>query len=84
MGDLIQFPGADNPFRARLEKAGSHERDTRDAHRLALKARNELVHEAVDNGYPQAAVARDLNMSRPSVTRILSMPPSALPATDAA
>lgn len=82
MGELVQFPGADNPYKARLEKAGAHERDTRAAHQLALRARNELVHEAVDNGYLQAAIARDLHISRPSVTRILAMPPST--ASDAA
>jgi hypothetical protein len=76
MGELVQFPSADNPYKARLEKAGAHERDTREAHQLALRARNELVHEAVDNGYLQAAIARDLRLSRPSVTRILSVPPS--------
>jgi predicted XRE-type DNA-binding protein len=75
MGDLLRFPDADNPFRERLEKAGAHERDTREAHQLALRARNELVHKAVDNKYLQAAVARDLKISRPSVTRILAMPP---------
>jgi FixJ family two-component response regulator len=82
MGDLIQFPSADSPYKERLEKAGAHERDTREAHLLALKGRNELVHEAVDSGYLQAAVARDLKISRPSVTRILAMPPST--ASDAA
>lgn len=77
MGKLVQFPGADNQYTERLEKAGEHERDTREAHELALKARNELVHLAVDDGYPQAAAAKALQLSRPSVTRILSIPPTA-------
>lgn len=76
MGDLVQFPGVDNAFTVRLEKAGEHVRDTDEAHRLALRARNELVHEAIDNGYPQRAAARALKMSPPSVTRILARPPT--------
>jgi hypothetical protein len=83
MGDLVQFPSADNPFRARLEKAGQHVRETHEAWQLALVARNELVHEAVDQKYPQSAAARDLKVSRPSVTRILALPPRAAAAEEA-
>lgn len=79
MGDLVQFPSADNPYTARLEKAGTYVRETEEAYRLALTARNELVHEAVDSAYPQAAAARALRMSAPSVTRILARPPAATP-----
>ena len=78
MGDLVQFPSADNPYKARLEKAGDYVRETAEAARLALTARNELVHEAIDHGYPQSLAARDLKVSRPSVTRILAMPPAAV------
>jgi predicted XRE-type DNA-binding protein len=82
MGDLIQFPGN---YSERLEKAGRHVRDTGEAYRLALTARNELVHEAVDQKYPQSKIATDLGISRPSVTRILGLPIVAPPpASDAA
>ena len=86
MGDLIQFPSADNPFTTRLEKAADYARETTEAARLALRARNEVVHEAVDSGYPQAAAARAMKMSAPSVTRILAKPPEKtnLPSADAA
>ena len=85
MGEVVQFPSADNPFRPRLERAGDYVRETAEAHRLALISRNELVHEAIDNGYPQSAAARDLGISRPSVTRILSVPPTRIvPEVDAA
>lgn len=85
MGQVVQFPSADNPFRPRLEKAGDYVRETAEANRLALIARNELVHEAVDNGYLQSLIARDLKISRPSVTRILSVPPTTIaPEVDAA
>ena len=75
MGQLIQLPSADNPYTERLKKAADYARETGESHRLALIARNELVHEAVDNGYPQAAAARAMRMSAPSVTRILAKPP---------
>lgn len=75
MGQVVRFPGESDEWRVRLEKAGAHERDTRQAYQLALRGRNELVHQAIDDGYPQSAAARALHISRPSVTRILSMPP---------
>lgn len=86
MGQLIQFPSADNPYTERLEKAADYARETGEIHRLALIARNELVHEAIDHAYPQAAAARAMKMSAPSVTRILAKPPEKtnLPSADAA
>ncbi|NUR04294.1 MAG: hypothetical protein HOY79_49675 [Streptomyces sp.] len=73
MGKLIQFPTGDSSYSARIAAAAAHERDTREAHLLALKGRNEVIREAVDNHHPQAAAARDAQLTPPSVTRILSM-----------
>jgi len=86
MGQLIQFPSADNPYSERLAKAADYAREIGEMYRLALVARNEIVHEAVDHGHPQAAAARDMKMSKPSVTRILAKPPEKtnLPDADAA
>lgn len=72
MGVVHPFPAG---YAERLEAAGAHERDTRQAHALALEARNRLIHEAVDNGVPGKFIAKVLRMSPPSVTRILSVPP---------
>lgn len=73
MGDVHAFPPAG--FKERLRAAGQHERDTHQAHLLAMEARNRVIHEAVDCGFPQKIIAEVLGISRPSVTRILSMPP---------
>lgn len=77
MGDVIAFPRQES-WRDRLVKAATHERDLKEQHNLALKARNGLIHQAVDNGYPQSYIAHALGISRPSVTRILATPETAL------
>lgn len=73
MDNVIKFP--EGSWRQRLERAAEHERDTAEAHRLALEARNEIVHGAVDDGFPQQYVARAIGVTRPTITRILARPP---------
>lgn len=70
MGDVLQFP----THKARLVGLSDRERDTRDAHRHALRARNRAIVEAVDDGYAQNRVAADCGMKPSSITRILALP----------
>lgn len=70
--NVIKFPEG---WRQRLERSAAYEQETKEAHKLALAARNQLVHEAVDDGFPQTYIARALGVTRPTVTRILADPP---------
>lgn len=70
MGEVVEIPN----YAARLERAANYERDTREQHDKALAARNALIHEAIDNKFPQNAAARATKLSAPTITRILSLP----------
>ena len=56
----------------RLEAAGQYARDCFTQWKNALEARNNLVVEAVDNGYSGHQAARDIQVKQPHVIRILS------------
>jgi hypothetical protein len=56
----------------RLQAAGTYADDCFQQWKNALAARNQLVVEAVDNGYSGHAAARDINRKQPHVIRILS------------
>lgn len=56
----------------RLQAAGQYVRDCRTLYENSLKARNELVVEAVDNGYSGHQAARDIECKQPHIIRILS------------
>ena len=75
MGDVIALPS----YGLRLSRAAQYERDTREQHQAALRARNALIHEATDNRYPQKSIARDCGLSAPTITRILAQPLSDSP-----
>lgn len=77
MGAVLKFPENRVAWTERLGKAADHERETAEAHRLALDARNALVHAAVDDGYPQAHIATAMKCARATITRILAVPPKA-------
>jgi hypothetical protein len=56
----------------RLQEAGRYADDCYTQWKNALKARNALVVEAIDNGYSGHQTARDINRKQPHVIRILS------------
>lgn len=70
MGEVVQLP----TYGERLKRAASYERETKELHDGALKERNRLIVEAVDNGYPQNRAASDCTLSAPTITRILATP----------
>lgn len=59
-------------YSARLKAARQHVEDTKAAWKLAIRQRNELVIEAVDNGHAGTNAARDAGLSQPHVVRIMS------------
>jgi hypothetical protein len=69
MGKVLQV----EDYGARLRAAGQYADDCRELWKNALRARNALVVEAVDNGYAGHQVARDINKKQPHVIRILSL-----------
>lgn len=56
----------------RLRAAGQYVRDCETLYRNALKARNSLIVESVDNGYSGHQAARDTVLKQPHIIRILS------------
>jgi hypothetical protein len=56
----------------RLKAAGQYVRDCKTLYENALKARNSLVVEAVDNGYSGHQASRDIECKQPHIVRILS------------
>lgn len=66
MGKVVEGYGP------RLKAAGQYVRDCRELYENALRARNGLVVEAVDNGYSGHQVARDIECKQPHIIRILS------------
>lgn len=59
-------------YGSRLKAAGDYARDCKRLYENALKARNDLVVEAVDNGYSGHQAARDIGCKQPHIIRILS------------
>lgn len=80
MGEVVQLP----TYGDRLRRASAYERETKELHDSALKARNRLIVEAVDNGYPQNRAAGDCTLSAPTITRILATPARWIDAAQAA
>lgn len=70
MGEVLQFPG----HGPRLRALSQRERDTKEAHTAALRARNEAIVEADDDDYAQFRIARDCELSTSSITRVLGQP----------
>ncbi len=56
----------------RLRAAARYLDDCETLYRNALRARNALVVEAVDNGYSGHQAARDINRKQPHIVRILA------------
>jgi hypothetical protein len=59
-------------YAGRIEEAGAYVRDCYDQWKNALKARNELIVEAVDNGFAGHAAARAAKVKQPHIIRICS------------
>ncbi|WP_031106327.1 hypothetical protein [Streptomyces sp. NRRL S-146] len=57
----------------RIKDAGQYVRDCLKLYKNALQVRNQLIVEAVDNGYAGHAAARDAQVKQPHIIRILSM-----------
>jgi hypothetical protein len=68
MSQAQPIPG----YADRLQAAAQAVRDRKDAWKLAISQRNEIIAEAVDNGYPQAAAARNGGVSQPHVVRVMA------------
>lgn len=69
MGTPVQIDG----YGKRIQDAGQYVRDCLTLYKNALKTRNEIIVEAVDNGYAGHAAARDAKVKQPHIIRILSM-----------
>jgi hypothetical protein len=69
MGPTVQLDG----YSKRIREAGQYVRDCRELYKNALKARNSVIVEAVDQGYAGHAAARDAEVKQPHIIRILSM-----------
>lgn len=59
----------------RIAKAAAAVRDADDAFRLAVRARDELIVEAVDEGITQRAVAERAKLSKGRIIAILANAP---------
>jgi hypothetical protein len=57
----------------RIREAGQYVRDCKALYQNALRARNILIVEAVDQGYAGHQAARDAQVKQPHIIRILSM-----------
>ncbi|MFJ3540381.1 hypothetical protein ACIPQA_33680 [Streptomyces sp. NPDC090109] len=57
----------------RIREAGQYVRDCLELYKNALRARNTLIVEAVDQGYAGHQAARDAQVKQPHIIRILSM-----------
>ncbi|WP_399559083.1 hypothetical protein OG762_52495 (plasmid) [Streptomyces sp. NBC_01136] len=68
MGKPVQIEG----YGPRLKQAGQYVRDCRTLYVNSLKARNQVIVEAVDNGYAGHQAARDVEVKQPHIVRILS------------
>lgn len=59
-------------YAERLRAAAQTVTDRKDAWKHAIQQRNEIIAEAVDNGYPQAAAAKNGGVSQPHVVRVMA------------
>lgn len=59
-------------YAERLKKAAATVAERKKAYQLALKQRNEIIVEAVDDGYPQTSAARNAGVKQPHITRIIA------------
>jgi hypothetical protein len=55
-----------------LKAAAQYVRDCHELYKNALRARNDLIVEAVDHGYSGHQAARDTELKQPHIIRILS------------
>lgn len=69
MGTPVQIDG----YGKRLQDAGQYVRDCLTLYKNALRSRNAIIVEAVDNGYAGHQAARDTQLKQPHIIRILSM-----------
>lgn len=68
MGTPVQIDG----YGPRIREAGQYVRDCRELYKNALRARNSVIVEALDNGYTGHQAARDAEVKQPHIIRILS------------
>ncbi len=59
-------------YAERLQKAAQTVQERKEAYKLALRQRNEIIVEAVDDGYPQSAAAKNAGVRQPHITRIIA------------
>lgn len=69
MGTPVKIDG----YGKRIQDAGQYVRDCLELYKNALQARNQVIVEAVDNGYAGHQAARDAQVKQPHIIRILSM-----------
>lgn len=68
MSEAQPIPG----YAERLQEAARVVAERKEAYRLALRQRNMIIVEAVDDGYPQSAAAENARIRQPHVTRIIA------------
>lgn len=68
MSQAQPIPG----YAERLKAAADDVQQKREALALSLAHRNEIITEAVDNGFPQTAAAKNGRVSQPHVVRIMA------------
>jgi hypothetical protein len=68
MPKVVEIEG----YQKRLKAAGQYARDCRLQYKNALRARNALIVEAIDDGYTGHQAARDTELKQPHIIRILS------------
>jgi predicted metalloendopeptidase len=56
----------------RLKSAANAVAEAKERWKKALQQRNEIIAEAVDNGFPQSAAARHAKVSQPHVVRVMA------------
>ncbi|MBK3534492.1 MULTISPECIES: hypothetical protein [unclassified Streptomyces] len=59
-------------YAERLKAAADAVAEDKERWKLSIKQRNEIIAEAVDAGYPQAAAAKSAKVSQPHVVRVMA------------
>lgn len=68
MSGVVPIPG----YADRLKAAQADVRAKKEAWKTALQLRNEIIAEAVDNGFPQTAAAKNAGVSQPHIVRVMA------------
>lgn len=68
MSQAQPIPG----YADRLKAAAQEVADRKDAWKKSIQLRNEIIAEAVDHGFPQAAAAKNAGVSQPHVVRVMA------------